>query len=190
MDLRERQDELQVEAAEVLATFVPVFESVGPVVLTGSYVSRLMSWPEVDVMVLGGEDYAPRDVMDLLRRVIEVPGVVKLDYSDDRGPRRPTEHLRDERYHVGIVAEHRTRTWTVDLSIWLRDVHDNLRVWHEELRESITAEERDAVLWIKDACPEYPRLVGGVDVYAAVLEHGVRTPGEFGAWVRERAHPS
>lgn len=80
--------------------FVPVLESVSPVVLTGSYVSRPMSWPEVDVMVLGGPDYAPRDVMGLLRDV------------------------------------------------------------------------------------------GGVDIYAAVLEHGVRMPDEFGSWVRERAHPS
>jgi hypothetical protein len=190
MDLRERQDELRAEAGEVLALFVPVFESVSPVVLTGSYVSRLMSWPEIDVMVLGGAAYAPRDVVDLLRRVVDVPGVVKFDYSDDRGPRRPTEHLRDERYHVEIVAEHWNRVWTLDLSIWLRDVHENLRVWHEELGGSITEEERDAVLWIKDACPGYPRRVGGVDIYSAVLEHGVRTPDEFGSWVRERADPS
>jgi hypothetical protein len=37
--------------------------------------------------------------------------------------------------------------------------------------------------------PHYPERVGGVDVYAAVLEHGVRTPEEFSAHLRDRGLP-
>jgi hypothetical protein len=31
--------------------------------------------------------------------------------------------------------------------------------------------------------PEYPDEVSGFDIYTAVLEHGVGTPEEFGAWL-------
>ena len=41
---------------------------------------------------------------------------------------------------------------------------------------------RLAILRIKDAWhkrPDYPEVVGGFEVYEAVLEHGVRTAEEF-----------
>ena len=46
------------------------------------------------------------------------------------------------------------------------------------------------MLRIKDAWhrrPEYPGEVGGLEVYTAVLEAGVRTPGQFAAWLARRA---
>jgi len=46
------------------------------------------------------------------------------------------------------------------------------------------------VLRIKDEWhrrPEYPGDVGGLEVYTAVLEDGVRTPGQFAAWLEQRA---
>jgi hypothetical protein len=45
------------------------------------------------------------------------------------------------------------------------------------------------VLRVKDARqrrPEYPGEVGGLEVYAAVLEHGARTPEQFAAWLAQR----
>lgn len=191
-ELRLRADRLHSEASGLLGKFVGVVESVGPVQLTGSYVSGLMCWPEIDVMVLGGPGFSPSDTLGLMRRVVDIPGVVGLEYRDERGPRRPTEHVRDERYHVGIAVEHADTSWHVDLSIWLHDVHANLTEWHERVRDSITPEERDAMLSIKDVWhrrPEYPDQVGGVDVYEAVLNGGVRTPEEFGDWVAKRGHP-
>jgi hypothetical protein len=55
------------------------------------------------------------------------------------------------------------------------------------------AETRGAILWIKDvwhrrAC--YPDEVGGVDVYDAVLNHGVRVPAEFAAYLRACGMPA
>jgi hypothetical protein len=37
--------------------------------------------------------------------------------------------------------------------------------------------------------PEYPDAVGGLEVYTAVLEHGVRTPEEFAAWLEAPGNP-
>jgi hypothetical protein len=57
------------------------------------------------------------------------------------------------------------------------------------LRDTITDEQRRAVLRIKDVWhrrPEYPDEVGGLDIYTAVIGDGLRTPQEFGAWLVAR----
>jgi hypothetical protein len=191
--LLNRQASLQAEAGALLADpgWQAVFAGMGPVLPTGSYVSGLMCWPELDVMLLGGPTFSPYDMVGLLRRVVELPGVVGFDYHDERGPRSPTGEVRDERYHATITVERDGGdtgkvAWRIDLSVWLHDDHANVTAWHEALRERITAEQRLAVLRIKDVWhrrPEYPDEVGGLEVYTAVLDHGVGTPEEFAAWL-------
>jgi hypothetical protein len=54
-------------------------------------------------------------------------------------------------------------------------------------------ETRICILWLKDVwhrLPEYPYEVGGTDIYDAVLEHGVRGPDEFDAYLRQRGMPA
>ena len=141
-----------------------------------------MAWRELDVMVLGGPDFSPHDVVALLGRVVSLPGVTGFDYRDERGDRSPTGERRDERYHVNI----RLGEWRIDLSIWLYDDHINVTEWHRALAARITDEERLAVLRIKDVWhrrPEYPDEVSGLEIYTAVLDHGVRTPEAFGVWL-------
>ncbi|MET8353776.1 MULTISPECIES: hypothetical protein [unclassified Micromonospora] len=85
-----------------------------------------------------------------------------------------------------ITLQRQPGTWRIDLSVWLRDPHATAR--HEALRESITDEQWDAVLPIKDVwhrLPGYPDQIGGLVIYAAVLDHGVRTPQQFAAWLVE-----
>ncbi len=97
-----RQAALQAEATEVLTELdlAATLAETGTMLLTGSYVSHLMCWPEVDVMVHAGAQFTPRDVLRLLERIVATPGVVGFDCRDERGPRSPTGTTRDERYHV------------------------------------------------------------------------------------------
>ena len=77
--------------------------------------------------------------------------------------------------------------------MWLHDPHVNVTNWQQELRERITAEQRRAVLRIKDVWhrrPEYPVQVSGLDVYTAVIDDGVRTPRQFAAWLASRGPPA
>lgn len=190
-ELDARQAALQAEAWQVLAApdLAALLADIGPPVLTGSFVSGLMCWREVDVMVLAGADFSPHDVMRLLGRVVGLAGVTGLEYRDERGPRCATGQIRDERYHVPVTLDRAGHAWQLDLTLWLHDPHRNLTRWHEELRERITAEQRRAVLRIKDVWhrrPEYPGEVGGLEVYTAVLEDGVRSPGQFAAWLARR----
>jgi hypothetical protein len=144
-DLLARQAALQDEAREILAglDLAGLVGDVGPLLVTGSFVSGLMCWRELDVMVLAGSDFSPADVMGLLARIVPQAGVSALDYRDERGPRCVTGQLRDERYHVTLTVEHAAR-WQIDLTLWLHDLHRNVTRWHDELRERITAEQRIA----------------------------------------------
>jgi hypothetical protein len=194
-ELLGRQSALQAEARHLLAELdlAALVADIGPVLLAGSFVSGLMCWPEVDVMVLAGPDFAPQDVLRLLQRIVGLPGVTALDYHDERGPRCVTGQIRDERYHVTITVDRRDHPWQVDLALWLHDAHRNVTRWHEELRERITAEQRLAVLRIKGVWhrrPDYPHQVGGLDIYTAVLDDAVRTPEEFAAWLAGRGLPA
>ena len=59
--------------------------------------------------------------------------------------------------------------------MWLHDLHQNVTRWHEVPRERITAEQRGAVLRVKDDWhrrPEYPQHVGGLEIYTAMIDGG------------------
>lgn len=62
-----------------------------------------------------------------------------------------------------------------------------MTAWHEAQQNRITAEQRRAVLRIKDVWhrPDYPDQVSGMEIYTAVLDDGVRTPERFAAWLTE-----
>jgi hypothetical protein len=192
-ELLARQAALQVEAAAVLADLdlAVIVADVGPMLLTGSYVSGLMCWRDVDVMVLVGAEFSPQDVLRLLQRIVDRPGVVGFDYRDERGLRSPTGHVRDERFHVVIALSRNVQTWRIDLTLWLNDAHTSVTAWHEMLRDTITADQRSAILRIKDVwhrLPSYPDQVGGLEIYTAVLDDGVRTPQQFAAWLVDHGY--
>ena len=135
-ELWTRQAVLRAEADQILSELelAGLFDDVGPPLPAGSYVSGLMCWRDLDLMVLAGPDFAPRDVLHLLQRIVEVPGVVGFDYRDERGPRSPTGQARDERYHVPVTLLRGGASWRIDLTLWLHDPHANVTAWHEALR--------------------------------------------------------
>ena len=190
-ELVNRQSALRAEATALLHELDQsrVFADIGPLAVTGSYISQLMCWRDLDVMLLVGADYHPRDVLRLISRLMELRGVIGFDYRDERTQRSPTGHVRDERYHLPFLLEHGAGVWRLDLSLWLHDLHENVTAWHEALGDSITDNQRAAVLRIKDAwyrLPIYPDQIGGFEIYTAVIEDGVRTPEQFGGWLAER----
>src|SRR6185436_15077024 len=132
----------------------------------------LLVWRDLDVMVLVPSGFGPPEVVGLLAELVALPGVAGFDVHDERGPRSPTGERRDERWHVPLVADAASGGWRLDLTLWLNDDHAHLTRWHEELRGRLAPEQRGAILTIKDAWyrrPEYPDVVGGSDVYQAVL---------------------
>jgi hypothetical protein len=189
-ELLARQSALQAEAQQLLADLrlSAAFSNVGPLVPTGSYVSELMCWRDLDLGLLVGADFTPRDVLMLLSLVVDLPDVTGFDYRDERGVRSPTGDVRDERYHLPIRCQRDGALWRIDLTLWLHDPHLNVRAWHLRLRDRVTAEQRSAILRIKDVwhrLPSYPDQVSGWEIYNAVLDDDVRTPAEFATWLTD-----
>ena|SRR5439155_4772926 len=193
-DLWARQVALQAEAASLIADLdlATIVADVGPMLPAGSYVSGLMCWRDLDLMVFVGGEFSSQDVVRLLLRIVERPGIVGFDYRDERGRRSPTGTACDERYHLVILVDRDGHTWRLDLTLWLNDPHANITAWHDRLRETVTTDQRSAILRIKDVwhrLPSYPDHVGGLEIYNAVLDDGVRTPDEFTTWLAAHGYP-
>ena len=189
-ELATRQSALQLEAAVLLDELdrSGVFSDIGPLEVTGSYISNLMCWRDLDVGLLVGPNFRPKDVLRLISRVMELPGVIGFDYRDERAERSSTGLAKEERYHLPFLLDRPAGIWRLDLSLWLHDLHENVTAWHERLRDSITDEQRAGVLRIKDVwfrLPSYPDQIGGLEIYTAVTKDDVRTPEEFRSWLAD-----
>src|SRR5690242_5932406 len=127
-DLEVRQKALQDEAQAVLVELDLPALGFGPVLPTGSVVSGLMVWRDLDVMVLG-TGLSPGDVLRLLAPLADRPGFEGLELADERGRRSPTGEVRDERYHVLVTWRHGDARWRIDLTVWLHDLHVGVTEW-------------------------------------------------------------
>ncbi|HEX6346759.1 hypothetical protein [Umezawaea sp.] len=176
-DLLARQADLQREAARVVADLdlMALLGRLGRVEVIGSAASGLMVWRDLDISVHTSASRA--EVADVVRDLVAHPEVADLHFT---GPHTPSGLPKDQRYYA--VLHH--RGWKVDLSLWTSTGPSGGFSDAAALRDRLDDETRAAILVIKDhwcRLDEYPDVVSGVDVYDAVLDHGVRTVEEFRA---------
>lgn len=188
--LLERADSLQVEGEAVLADLdlARAVAPVGALMRIGSSTMGLMAWRDLDfsVMAMG---LSLERLREILRPLMEYPRVKQVRVVDESGALNPTGLPVDERFYVAVHVLHGEAEWKLDIGFWLRDVPRPEAVYAQSLRARLTEETRLAILWIKDVwhlLPEYRRTVGSMDIYEAVLGRGVRTPGEFAAYLMEK----
>ena len=186
-----RQDELQREAEHVLnALKLPErLGQLGTFEQIGSSISGLMVWPDVDVMVSAGHS-SVADIMTVMSHVMATRGIREVLYRDETGERSPSGKPGDERHYFVLRYEAVSgHLWKVDVTLWCSAVPRPHRADAEHLARVLTPAQKLAVLWIKRVwCerPEYPEDVGGMDVYEAVLHHGVRSPEDFERFLARR----
>ena len=146
----------------------------GRVLLVGSFVTGLMVWRDLDVCVAAdGLDRAGAWTL------VE-PFVLAAD-------RVRYEHLEepDDRRHYFVL---RLRGWKLDLSLFTAGIPPEVETFQDELLARLDAGMRLTILRLKELWhrrPEYPELVGGYEICAAVLG-GVRTSAELEAHLRQR----
>ena len=95
-------------------------------------------------------------------------------------------------YFVARLESEAGDEWKIDVSLWSPESPRGPLTHTQELRKRLTPETRLAILWIKDVWHRtsyYPDRVSGRDIYDAVVEHGVRTPEQFGRYLRRRGLP-
>ena len=193
--LLEHQDTLQTEAnwlVEWLA-LPTMLGRAGRFERLGSSVSGLMAWRDLDLGVSCGR-LSPERAWEAIVPLAAHPRTTRLDYRNETGRLAPPELRGYGRYYFVVRNETDVgHEWKIDVSLWSPESPPDLLAHAEELRRRLTAESRLAILWIKDVwhrAPYYPEQVSGMDVYDAVLEHGVRTPEQFGGYLRRRGLPA
>ncbi|NIK55791.1 hypothetical protein [Kribbella shirazensis] len=162
MSLVDRAQALQAEAQELyrrlgLRTAFP-WEPV----LIGSALSGLMVDRDLDVMF----DAPDANTATILHGLIALDRAVEIrsvDFRDERGNRRPTPALTDERYYAVL----HTDTWKIDLTFWLHVVERPHVADAYRVRDA-TAEQRLQILRLKDNMPDRDSSA----IYRTVLGYG------------------
>jgi hypothetical protein len=193
-DLLTRQDTLQAEAHTVLADLdlVRLLEAVGRPVLVGSAALGLMVWRDIDFNVMCDELDVDR-IFTAVRPLAVHPGIYRLRFANEFGPFNPTGQPEDDGYYWGVhyfaggtLAGNR---WKIDLWFLPEGSPRPEVTLIERCARELTPETRLAILRIKDEWyqhPAYRHTVLSVDIYAAVLDHGVRTPAAFASYLAAR----
>ena len=159
MDLVERAHALQAEAQELYQHLDLGSAFPWEPVLIGSALSGLMVDRDLDVM-FDAPDATSATILNGLVTLDHRVELRSVDFRDERGDRRPTPAVTDERFYAVL----HTDDWKIDLTFWLHVVErphvaDALR-----LRDA-TDGQRLEILRLKDANRERDSSA----IYAVVL---------------------
>lgn len=200
-ELWRRQEELQAEAERVIADLdlLDVLARAGEVRLIGSSVTGLMVWRDLDLQVLS-PGLSAAEAWEVVRPLAAHPRVYEVRFIDQSGAGSFSGDPRDGRYYFQVLYHADPGDdWKLDLSFWLSgDPREDEVAYQEGLLLRLDPEARLAILWIKGLWvespgrrdPAYGREVSSMDIYDAVLEHGVRTPEGFDAYLMARGKPT
>jgi hypothetical protein len=200
-ELLRRQKELQAEARQVIGdlNLLGVLGRVGSVRLIGSYVTGLIVWRDLDLQVLSPGLSAAR-AWEVVQPLAAHSRVHEVRFLDQAGANSFSGDPRDGRHYFQLhYRTIRSDDWKLDVSFWLSgEPRENEVAYQENLARRLNLGARLAILWIKGLWVESPerrdraygREVSSVDIYDAVLEHGVRTPEEFDAYLAARGKPT
>ena len=189
-ELLSRQQLLQAEARRNIAELdVPtILGHAGSVYLVGSFVSGLMVWRDLDFNVLC-PGLSSDQVFTILSPLLQHPRMKLVRYLNQRGAFSPPDPMDERLFFALYYQPEGGDEWKIDVSFWVSPMPRTERAPAEHIAARLDDESRLAILWIKDVwrlLPTYPYEVGGVDIYDAVLDHGVRTPSQFRAYLAER----
>ena len=193
-ELVHRQDALQVEAESVMRELdlTSLLGQAGLVEQVGSSVSGLMTWRDIDLTVVSPGLTSDRAWLTM-RPIVSRDRIRQVMYSNETGNLNRSGRPYDDRHYFVIHYETTSQDeWKIDITFWVTDGPRQQRAQALELAE-LDREKRLRILWLKDIwhrLPAYPYKVGATDIYAAVLDHGVRTPAEFDAFLLARGVPA
>lgn len=191
--LLQRQETLQAEARTVLddLDLFRLLEEIGTPHQVGSVALGLMVWRDIDATVLC-PSLDPEHSFGMMRPLVSHPRIRQLQFRNDTGHWNTAPELPDGLYWGPQYVTDAGDEWKID--IWF--LHEGTRqpdMAHlETIPPKLTEETRLAILRIKDIwhkLPDYRSTVKSVDIYDAVLEHGVRTPDEFKDYLQVRDRP-
>ena len=188
--LLQRQDRLQNEAQALVRKLdlVRLLSSVGTVRVHGSSVLGLMTWRDIDLSV-SSPGLSIERAYEVMLPLLTHPRVKQVRYLNESGTFNLTGLPHDERSFFMLLYDSGAESdWKIDISFWLAEGARPEPI-HTMVEQKLTPETRLAILYIKDVWwrqPSYRQEVSSVDIYYAVLQHGVRTLDEFDQYLIER----
>jgi hypothetical protein len=187
-ELFARQRALQAEAADVRARLDldRVLGTVGDPVLVGSAALGLMVWRDIDVTV-ACPSLDEKRVIAAAAELAAHPDVKAMQYRDDSGRWNQDPDTYPDGLYIGLRFQPAAPPeWKLDVWFVVDPARQPDLAHLRALPGRLTDETRLAILRIKSlwsARPEYGVSVRSWDIYTAVLDHGVRDPGEFARWL-------
>ena len=182
-----REAALHAEALTVLddLNLLECLAMLGQPVPVGSVALGLMTWRDIDITVLCPR-LDPQATFAVMQPLAGHPRVGELRFRNDTGSWNQDPSLPDGLYWGLGYRDAAGEDWKLDL--WF--LHETTRQPDLEHLETIpprlTPETRLAILRIKDVwcrLPSYRSTVRSYNIYQAVLDHGVRTPEDFRAYL-------
>lgn len=178
-------EDIRTEADDILRSgLLSILGGHGEVHMVGSYALELMTWRDLDIHVV--------------REDLDVGAFFGLGGEIARHLKPHRMHFRDEStvgtpdlprgLYWGIyLGDERAGAWKIDVWQTNQQAFDLVRRFGEELSARLNDTNRAVILEIKAACwrhPQYRRGFTSADVYAAVLDRGVRDVQGFWADLR------
>ncbi len=188
-----RQAMLQNEAQTVVKELdlVRLLTKAGVARVHGSSVLGLMTWRDIDISVSSPRLGIER-VYEVMIPLLTHPRVRQVRYLNESSTFNATGLLGDERYFFMVFYDSGAESdWKIDISFWLAEGVRSEPI-HNMVEQKLTPETRLIILRIKNVWwkqSSYRQEVSSVDIYAAVLLHGVRTLDEFDQYLVERGKP-
>ena len=188
-ELLSRQQKLQRAARQIIAELgvATIIGRAGAVTLVGSLVSGLMVWRDVDFNV-HSPGLQGAEVLQIMAPLLAHPCLKMMRYRNASGAFLPPDPTDARFFYALYFQPENGEEWKIDVSFWVSPLPRAESASAERIAARLTDETRLAILWIKDVwhrLPIYPLEISGVDIYEAVLDHGVRTPSQFGDYLGE-----
>lgn len=199
VDLFKQQNQLQKQAYQVLKklNLVEILSRFGKPNIIGSLNLGLMTWRDIDIEVIV-EKIDLGDITEIVSNLI-LQGHKRIDFgvTDNRGkdktPRTPTGiYLGIKYFGDDIKPKERfgrsEKVWKIDIHFVLpRDSQAIQKT--KELASKLTEEKKKAILEIKKEVtksPKHRKEIFTIDVYNAVLNHGVKSLEKFKKFLGKR----
>jgi hypothetical protein len=178
---------LHAEADHLLATGLrEILTEYGEINIVGSYALRLMAWRDLDIHLVR-EHIERKSFFELGGRIANLLNPHRMHYRDQTII--STEGLPAGLYWGVYLGDERDGAWKID--IWMTDSNDfrATRECTERINRRLSVANRRTIIDIKTACwrhPQYRKGFSSVDIYDAVLDHGVNSIDEFWNFLRSR----
>lgn len=156
----------------------------GDVIVVGSVVTGLMTWPDIDIEVIVQKMPRKEVIGELAQKFFAHEDMMRVWMMDNRG--KIDRHQPTGLYLGGkrVVDE---LIWKFDIWFLLEGEQRSGKDDIEWLKKSLTPLNKKYILRIKDKIannPKYRKEIFSIDIYNAVIKEGVITLTDFKAYLK------